>query len=252
MTDGLGNPQSVLVLGGGSDIAAATLRRLVARRTRRIVLAARRTDSLSALRAELEAAGAKVDAVVFDADDTDSHPQAIADAFDRSGPFDMVLVAFGLLGEPETSAEHHDQAVAVVRTNMLGAVSAMVPAAARLRAQGHGWLVVLSSLGAERPRASNAVYAAAKAGLDGFATALGDRLTGSGVRVMVVRPGFVHTKMTAGRPVLPMAASADDVAAGIVDGLRRGAETVWVPRRGRWAMLAARALPRAAFRRMAP
>ena len=92
MTDGLGNPQSVLVLGGGSDIAAATLRRLVARRTRRIVLAARRTDSLSALRAELEAAGAKVDAVVFDADDTDSHPQAIADAFDRSGPFDMVLV----------------------------------------------------------------------------------------------------------------------------------------------------------------
>lgn len=252
MTDGLGNPQSVLVLGGGSDIAAATLRRLVARRTRRIVLAARRTDGLTAVRAELEAAGAQVDAVPFDADDTGSHPQAIADAFDRSGPFDMVLVAFGLLGEPETSAEHHDQAVAVVRTNMLGAVSAIVPAAAHLRAQGHGWLVVLSSLGAERPRASNAVYAAAKAGLDGFATALGDRLAGSGVRVMVVRPGFVHTKMTAGRPVLPMAASADDVAAAIVDGLRRGAETVWVPRRGRWAMLAARALPRAAFRRMAP
>jgi decaprenylphospho-beta-D-erythro-pentofuranosid-2-ulose 2-reductase len=252
MTDGLGAPQSVLVLGGGSDIAAATLRRLVARRARRVVLAARHPEALAGLRAELEAAGAAVDVVAFDADDTDSHPQAIAGMFDGQGPFDMVLVAFGLLGEPDTSAEQHDEAVAVVRTNMLGAVSAMVPAAARLRAQGHGWLVVLSSLGAERPRASNAVYAAAKAGLDGFATALGDRLAGSGVRVMVVRPGFVHTKMTAGRPVLPMAASADDVGAAIVDGLRRGAETVWVPGRGRWAMLAARAMPRAAFRRMAP
>jgi decaprenylphospho-beta-D-erythro-pentofuranosid-2-ulose 2-reductase len=248
--DGLGAPQSVLVLGGGSDIAAATLRRLVAGRTRRVVLAARRTDSLDGVRRELEAAGADVDTVHFDADDTDSHPSVIDDAFDRLGPFDVVLVAFGLLGEPATSAEHHDQAVAVVRTTMLGAVSAIVPVAARLRRQGHGWLVVLSSLGAERPRASNAVYAAAKAGLDDFATALGDRLVGTGVRVMVVRPGFVRTKMTAGRPPLPMAASADEVAAAIVDGLRRRAETVWVPGRGRWAMLAVRLMPRSVFRRV--
>lgn len=250
MTDGLGAPQSVLVLGGGSDIAAATLRRLVAARTRRVTLAARRPSSLEGLRDELAAAGAQVEVVAFDADDTDSHPGVIDEAFDRHGPFDMVLVAFGLLGDPETSADHHGDAVAVVRTTMLGAVSAIVPTAARLRAQGHGWLVVLSSLGAERPRAGNAVYAAAKAGLDGFATALGDRLAGSGVRVMVVRPGFVRTKMTAGRPPLPLAASADDVAAAILDGLRRGAETVWVPRRGRWAMLAVRAVPRAAFRRV--
>jgi decaprenylphospho-beta-D-erythro-pentofuranosid-2-ulose 2-reductase len=250
--DALGAPQSVLVLGGGSDIAAATLRRLVAGRTRRVVLAGRRTEAFAGLTAELQAAGARVDAIAFDADRTESHPAVIDAAFDEHGPFDVVLVAFGLLGDPDTSAERHDEAVAVVRTTMLGGVSVLVPAAERLRRQGHGRLVVLSSLGAERPRASNAVYSAAKAGLDGFATALGDRLAGSGVRVMVVRPAFVATKMTAGRTPLPMAVSAGEVADAIVGGLRRGAETVWVPRRGRWAMLAARAIPRAAFRRLAP
>lgn len=252
MMDALGSPQSVLVLGGGSDIAAATLRLLVAGRTRRIVLAARNPDALAGLAAELGAAGAQVDAIAFDADRTETHPAVIGAAFDEHGPFDVVLLAFGLLGDPDTSAEQHDEAVAVVRTTMLGGVSALVPAAERLRRQGHGRLVVLSSLAAERPRASNAVYSAAKAGLDGFATALGDRLAGSGVQVMVVRPAFVATKMTAGRTPLPMAVTADDVARAIVDGLRRGAETVWVPKHSRWAMLAARAMPRAAFRRLAP
>jgi decaprenylphospho-beta-D-erythro-pentofuranosid-2-ulose 2-reductase len=250
MTDGLGSPQSVLVLGGGSDIAAATVERLVAGRTRRVTLAARRVEALAPLAERLRAGGAQVDTIPFDADDVESHPAVIAHAFDKHGPFDLVLVAFGLLGDPDTSAERHAEAVAVVRTTMLGAVSAIVATAERLRAQGHGWLVVLSSLGAERPRASNAVYASAKAGLDGFSTALGDRLAGTGVRVMVVRPGFVRTKMTAGRPELPMAVEAADVADAIADGLRRGAETVWVPGRGRWAMLAIRLLPRTAFRRM--
>ncbi len=82
---------------------------------------------------------------------------------------------------------------------MAGAVSSGLAAANRLREQGHGTLVVLSSVAGERVRAENLVYGATKAGLDGFAQGLGDALQGTGARVMVVRPGFVHTRMTEGR-----------------------------------------------------
>ncbi|MGZ4481588.1 MAG: SDR family NAD(P)-dependent oxidoreductase [Gaiellales bacterium] len=248
MRDALGLPQSVLVLGAGSDIAAALLRRLMAtRRLRLAALGARRPADLGPLSGELAAGGVEVVTFPFDADDTESHPALLSSQFADHGPFDVVLIAFGLLGDSEAD---HDQAVAVVRTNMLGAVSAIVPAAELLRRQGQGRLVVLSSLGAERPRASNAAYGASKAGLDAYCLAMGDRLAGSGVGVMVVRPGFVHTKMTAGRRALPMSVSPESVADAVVDGLRRDAEVVWVPRRGRWAMLAVRHLPRAAFRRL--
>ena len=76
MKDALGAVQSVLVLGGGSDIALATVRALIAQRARRVVLAARRPQELDDAVAQLTAAGAEqVQALAFDADDGDSAPR---------------------------------------------------------------------------------------------------------------------------------------------------------------------------------
>jgi decaprenylphospho-beta-D-erythro-pentofuranosid-2-ulose 2-reductase len=119
-----------------------------------------------------------------------------------------------------------------------------------MRAAGHGTIVVLSSVAAERPRASNAVYCASKAGIDALATALDDELAAEGVRVMIVRPGFVRTRMTAGLPVPPLATSAQAVARATARGLRRGARTVWAPAGLRWVMAVLRMLPRPLFRRI--
>jgi decaprenylphospho-beta-D-erythro-pentofuranosid-2-ulose 2-reductase len=94
------------------------------------------------------------------------------------------------------------------------------------------------------------VYGSSKAGLDTFSQGLGDRLAGSGVRVMIVRPGFVRTKMTAGLQPAPLATTAPAVAHAIVDGLRRDADIVWVPSPLRWIMLGLRLLPRSIFRRL--
>src|SRR5207237_792545 len=77
-------------------------------------------------------------------------------------------------------------------------VGVAVPVANRLRAQGHGTIVVLSSVAGERARRSNFVYGSTKAGLDAFFQGLGDALVGTGASVMIVRPGFVHTKMSEG------------------------------------------------------
>lgn len=251
MKDALGAVQSVLVLGGGSDIALATVRALIGTRTRTVVLAARDPAHLKAAAQDLRRAGATtVDIVRFDAEQTDDHERTIDAVFDRHGDIDLVLAAVGVLGDQHAAEIDARAAVAVLRINLLGAVSAIVPVARRLRAQGHGTLVVLSSVAGERARKSNYVYGASKAGLDTFAQGLGDALAATGVQVMVVRPGFVHTKMTAGLAPAPLSTTPETVAAAIVDGLRRGAHTVWVPRVLRWVMALVRHLPRRVFRRL--
>ena len=120
-------------------------------------------------------------------------------------------------------------AVDIAAVNYVGSVSVAVPLAQRMRAQGHGTIVALSSVAGERARRSNFVYGSSKAGMDAFFQGLGDSLVGSGVRVMIVRPGFVHTKMTDGMDAAPLSTTPEAVADAIVHGLARGRETVWVP-----------------------
>jgi decaprenylphospho-beta-D-erythro-pentofuranosid-2-ulose 2-reductase len=242
--DALGEVQSVLVLGGTSDIGVATARALVERRARTVVLAARDPDACAPAAEELRAAGASnVEAVRFDALDTDSHEAFVSDVFGRFGDIDLALVAFGVLGEEADPVE-------VASVNFVGAASVMNALARRMSDQGHGTIVVLSSVAGERARKSNFMYGSSKAGVDAFAQGLGDSLAGSGVDVMVVRPGFVKTKMTEGRDPVPFSTTAEAVAVEIVKGLARGAHTVWAPPVLRIVMSVLRHVPRPVFRRL--
>jgi decaprenylphospho-beta-D-erythro-pentofuranosid-2-ulose 2-reductase len=247
MQDALGAVQSILVLGGTSDIAIATVRRLAARRGAHVVLAGRFPDRMEPLAAPLPG---RVEVVTFDALDTDGHDAFVKEAWERLGDVDLVLVAFGVLGDQELAERNAFEALRVVQTNYVGAVSVLVPIAQRLRAQGHGTLAILSSVAAERPRRSNFVYGSSKAGLDAFAQGLGDSLLGSGARVLVVRPGFVRSKMTAGRKPVPFATTPEAVAEAIEKGLRTRTETIWVPSILRLVMGVLRHLPRPIFRRL--
>lgn len=251
MKDALGGVQSVLVLGGASEIALATVRRLVAERTRTVVLAVRNPEASSDAVAELQALGATtVDAVAFDAEDTTSHDAFVDDVFARFGDIDVVLVAFGVLGDQDEAEADGAVATDIARVNYLGAVSVAVPIASRLREQGHGTIVALSSVAGERARRSNFVYGSSKAGFDAFFQGLGDSLVGSGVSVMIVRPGFVHTRMTEGLPPAPLATTPEAVAEAITRGLARGSEVIWVPPALRAVMTVLRHVPRPVFRRL--
>lgn len=243
MNDAHGLPQTVLVLGGSSEIAGAVLDRLVARRARRIVLAGRDVDGMERVSGRLVAAGGDEVAVArFDAVERGSHEKLLDEAFRLLGEVDLVVFAFGVLG---------GDPVDVAQVNYVGSVSLGAGVARRLRAQGHGTIVALSSVAGERPRKSNYAYGASKAGMDAFFTGLGDDLRGTGVRVMVVRPGFVKTRMTAGMKPVPFSTTPEAVAAAVVRGLARGAETIWVPSTLRWVMSGLRHLPRPLFRRLA-
>ena len=117
MRDATGSVQSALVLGGTSDIALATARRLVADRTRRVILAARDPERAEPAAEALRVLGAEVETVRFDALDFDSHPAFVDDVFDRFGDIDLVLVGWGVLGDQEQVARDHDAAVREVQVN---------------------------------------------------------------------------------------------------------------------------------------
>ncbi|MFE5594362.1 decaprenylphospho-beta-D-erythro-pentofuranosid-2-ulose 2-reductase [Streptomyces sp. NPDC056549] len=249
MKDAFGAPQSLLVLGGTSEIGLATARRLIARRTRTVWLAGRPSPALTAAADSLRALGAEVRTVPFDALDTESHEERLGKIF-TEGDIDMVLLAFGVLGDQARDESDPVAAVRVAQTNYTGAVSAGLVCAGALQAQGHGSLVVLSSVAGERARRANFIYGSSKAGLDAFAQGLGDALHGTGVHVMVVRPGFVRSKRTAGLAQAPLATTPEAVASAIELGLRRRSETVWVPGALRMVMTAVRHVPRPLFRRL--
>jgi decaprenylphospho-beta-D-erythro-pentofuranosid-2-ulose 2-reductase len=248
--DALGVPQTVLVLGGGSEIALATIRALPKSRLSRIVLAGRPGHTREAAASGLVDEGfIGVEAIDFDAADTDAHARIIDAVFD-AGDIDLVILAFGVLTDQSAIEDDPTLGVQMATTNYTGAVSAGLHVARRLRAQGHGSLVVLSSVAGDRARRANFVYGSTKAGLDAFAQGLGDALVGSGAHVLVVRPGMVRTRMTAGLPEAPMTTDPDQVAVAIVSGLRKGKSTIYAPGPLRYVMGAIKALPKPVFRRL--
>ena len=250
MMDALGAPQSLAVLGGTSEIGLAVADRLVRGRCERVGLAGRDVAELEIAADRLVKAGAyDVRTHLFEATDTADHDRLV-DALFADGDVDVVLVAFGVLGDQAAMSADPDQAVALAQVNYTATVSLGLRVATALRRQGHGSLVFLSSVAAERGRAANFVYGSSKAGVDTFAQGLGDSLQGTGVHVLVVRPGFVRTRMTAGLPEAPFATTADAVAEAVVDALGRRREVIWVPAVLRAVMSGVRHLPRPVFRRL--
>lgn len=242
---------AVLVLGGRSEIGIAVAERLVRGGATTVVLAARRSAELDTETAALTRAGAvDVHAVEFDADDLAGHAAFLDDVFGRFGPFDVVVTAFGILGEQARAERDVAHAVAIVHTDYVAHVSVLTLLANRLRAAGAGSLVVFSSVAGVRVRRANYVYGSAKAGLDGFASGLADALAGSGVRLLLVRPGFVIGRMTAGMSPAPLSSTPDQVADATVAALRRGRGEVWVPGVLRPVFFLMRLLPRPIWRRL--
>ncbi len=244
-------PNRVLLLGGSSEIGLAIVRRLAAEGPIKPYLVGRNRELLTRALAELERGGAgEGEIALLDANDRDSHREALRRAFAQTGGFDTVVLAVGVLGAQAGLDADRDEALEVMETNFMGAGSLLLESLQRLRDQGAGTLIVLSSVAAERPRAANAIYGAAKAGLDALAQGLADATAGSDVRVLVVRPGFVTTKMTRGLDPAPMATTAEAVAEATVGALHGRAHTVWVPDRLRLVFAVLRHVPRPLFRRL--
>lgn len=239
----------VLLLGGRSEIGLEVVRRVAPGAT--VVLAARRSDELAdEQKAVLDAGAAAVDTVEFDADDLARHGDVLAEVVARHGRVDLAVVAFGVLGDQARAERDAAHAVAVAHTDYLAHVAVLTRLAELMRRRGEGTIVVFSSVAGVRVRRANYVYGSAKAGLDGFASGLADALHGSGVRLVLVRPGFVVGRMTTGMSPAPFSSTPAQVADATVRAVRSGRGDVWVPWQLRPLFAVLRLVPRAVWRRM--
>jgi decaprenylphospho-beta-D-erythro-pentofuranosid-2-ulose 2-reductase len=246
ITNDDGSPPRLLLLGGTSEIGLAILASLGLPAGAEVILAGRDEQRLAAAGKELPC---QVTTMAYDAMDTSSH-QAFADAVFAAGPLDMVISAAGVLIPQDEAERDVTRAAAMVETNFTGHVTSLLAIASGMRAQGRGTIVVLSSVAAVRPRKANFVYGSAKAGLDAFARGLADSLHGTGVRVVLVRPGFVTGRMTAGMPPAPMSSTPAQVGAATAAALRGGKASVWIPAPLAGLALALRLVPRPLWRRV--
>ncbi|MFD2494636.1 SDR family NAD(P)-dependent oxidoreductase [Amycolatopsis jiangsuensis] len=215
------------------------------------VLAARPGADLAGPVARLREAGAG--AVVtedFDADDLAAHRRLLDRVVAAHGPLEVVVLAFGILGDQARAEADAAHAAAIVHTDYVAQVSVLTHTAELLRTQGSGSVVVFSSVAGVRVRRANYVYGSAKAGLDGFASGLADALHGTGAHLLLVRPGFVIGRMTEGMTPAPFSSTPDQVADATVAALRRRRGVVWVPAVLRPVFAALRFVPRAIWRRM--
>src|SRR5271165_927986 len=249
--DAVGNPQTILLLGGTSEIGLAICERYLQNAHARILLAdlpdhPRKDDAIAAM----TAAGAKsVKWIDFDGTESDKHPAVIDQAF-AGGDVDVAIVAFGLLGDAEELWQNQRKAVQIAEINYTAAVSVGVLLGEKMRAQGFGQIIAMSSVAGERVRRSNFVYGSTKAGLDGFYLGLGEALREHGVKVLVIRPGQVRTRMSAHIKEAPLTVDKEYVAELAVNSAAKGKELVWAPPAFRYVMMVLRHVPRPLFRKL--
>jgi decaprenylphospho-beta-D-erythro-pentofuranosid-2-ulose 2-reductase len=246
MFENLDRPARILLLGGTSEIGLAILAALRAPSDARVLLAGRDEARLTAAGKELRF---QATPLVFDALAFDSH-QAVIDSVFADGPVDLVIAATGILTPQADLDADPILAARMIDTNFTSHVTTLLAVVAKLRGQGYGTIVVLSSIAAIRPRKANFVYGSAKAGLDAFARGLADALHGSGLRLLLVRPGFVIGRMTAGMSAAPMSSTPAQVGQAVAKALEGNASQLWVPPALTVLATVLRLVPRPVWRQM--
>ena len=241
------SPTRIVLFGATSEIGAEIITRLAAGND--LVLAARRPESLDELVAACQKAGAThVETIHFDASDC-AGQAGVIDTIEASGPIDTAVAAFGVLGDQDLAERDGEEVERILHTDFTAQAVLLTDLSARMRTRGRGDLVAFSSIAGARVRRPNYVYGSAKAGLDGFCQGMQDALRGTGVRLTVVRPGFVIGRMTEGMDPAPLSVTPDVVADATVQALASQRSDVWVPRRLAVLARIMPLVPRALWRR---
>lgn len=234
----------VAVFGGRSEIGLEIARRLAEGNT--VVLASRAGGD----RPEVPGAERVLHAD-FDADDVAAHAATVAAIESEVGPIDIAVLTFGILGDQARAETDPGEVVRIIHTDFTAQASLLTVLAGLMRPRGTGTIVAFSSVAGQRVRRANYVYGSAKAGLDGFASGMADALHGTGVDLIIARPGFVIGRMTAGMSPAPFSSTPEQVAAAVVRRIgSSGPVEVWIPWQLRAMFAVAPLVPRALWRRM--
>jgi decaprenylphospho-beta-D-erythro-pentofuranosid-2-ulose 2-reductase len=237
----------ILILGATSDIATAVAHQF-ARNKFDVVVAGRNLEQLSKLAADIRIRhSVNSQAVMFDAAAFDQHA-SLDEAVNQS---DVVLCAFGYLGDQATSRTSWSESYNVITSNFTGAVSVLNRVGEMFSKRKHGCIIGISSVAGERGRGSNYIYGSSKAGFTAYLSGLRNYLFQFGVHVLTVQPGFVKTKMTEGLPLpKPVTAMPEKVALDIFNAYKKKKNVIYTLWMWRWIMLIIKLIPEGIFKKL--
>ncbi len=240
-----------LVIGASSGIGEALARRLAAEGTR-VALVGRREPELRRVMDEINSAAGedRAAAIAHDVRVTAEIPELVQGIAKVLGGLDLVIYSAGVM--PAVAGDEYNTAKdrEMIEVNLVGAVAWLNPVAERMASLGRGTIVGIGSVAGDRGRSGNPVYCASKAALHAYLEALRNRLARAGVKVVTIKPGFIDTAMTRGKDGLFWVISADRAAEIILDKVRRGTVTAYVPARWRMVMAIIRSIPSFIFSRL--
>lgn len=252
MKNGVGVHQNIVLFGGSSDIGVAILQEILKPGVARVVLVSRDVDRTQQATSEMSEKFPEVDFfhIRWEASDANAMEHVVTEVVNAVNDVDVAVIAQGLLNEGHDYFTNPAGLIEMANVNFTATMSLMYALAARMRLQGYGKIVLLSSVAGERVRRANPAYGATKAGIDGFAMALDHELVGSGVSILIIRPGFVETKMTTGMKKAPLSTDAKKVAVATAAAMSGKARVIWVPGTLRWLFVILKSLPTSVWRRL--
>lgn len=240
----------VLILGASSAIAEHAARQF-ARRGDRLLLVARNAERLKTISDDLRVRGAgDCDYRVADLADTSTHAKLLNEATNQLEGLDIVLIAYGTLGEQKVCEGDFSLSLQELQTNCLSVISLLTLLANQMQQQGHGCLAVISSVAGDRGRQSNYVYGTAKGALSIFLQGLRNRLYNANVQVLTIKPGFVDSPMTKDFKKGLLWVKPEVIARGILKAIDKRKDVVYLPFFWRYIMLVIKLIPEKIFKRL--
>ena len=223
--------RNVLITGASSGLGAEMARQLAAR-GHDLALCARRTDRLETLREEIVAAhpDRRVEVRALDVLDDDQVFEVVRGFAHDLGSLDRVVVNAGLGKGAPLGTGRYDANRQTAMTNFVAALAQTEAAMEVFRAQGHGHLVMISSMSAVRgmPR-SVTTYAATKAGVAHLAEGLRTELHGTDIKVSVIYPGYIASEMNDDASGNPLMVSTEKGVRAIVEAIEKEKASAQVP-----------------------
>lgn len=241
--NGLGEHQKILVAGAKSDLALEILQQIPMAEDAEIILLGRNLNSfvfpnfLNAF---------SVQRIEVEFTNVEKTRESIREIFDDMD-IDLAIIAYASLGNEELQLDS-DIYSEVLYTNFYSQALVLNQINSRMLKQMHGQILQISSVAGIRPRKRNFVYGVSKFGVDFIAQGLQKQSVEKNVFITILRPGFVHTKMTSNMPPAPFATEKSKVAKIAARALMKKRRIVYAPRILLVVMLVLKLLPERIFR----
>lgn len=242
--------KTILILGATSMIARMAAMSW-AKRGYGLYLASRDQQEVERISADI---AIRYDVAVyhafFDIEQVERHERFIEKVVRETGGIFGVLLACGYLGNQAQAVVDASEMKKIIDVNYLGACSILTHCANALSRQNAGFIAGISSVAGDRGRQSNYVYGSAKAGLSVFLSGMRNRLYAQGIHVLTIKPGFVDTAMTYGRPGMFLVADPEQIGEAIVKAVDRRKDVLYVPWYWRAIMSIIKSIPECIFKRL--